>query len=160
MKNDKAINEYWYKGAVQQSIDEPESLFFTISTDTPDTLTVTRAILKSDSEGQTVPVAVVGAHMKYDLLTITELFQKLRLNNDKYDYDVEEELDCTDNSVVCYVLDTEGYVVFAKEEDNIGKFIGQVDKMIGDAFTEDYPDYEAGKLRNWIQSIGFLSDKR
>ena len=98
--------------------------------------------------------------MKYDLFTITELFQKLRLNNNKYDYNVKEELDCTDNSVVCYVLDTEGYVVFAKEKDNIGKFIGQVDKMIGDAITEDYPDYEAGKLRNWIQSIGFLSDKR
>lgn len=172
-KNDKAIDEYWYKGAVQQSIEEPESFFFTISTDSPDIVTVTSAILKTDTNETMAPIAVVGAHINYD-----ELAKIMRRFSVNWISEFEDELECVNDSIVCYFLDTDGYVVFAKEKGNVGKFIGQVDNLIVEAFNQEFPAkevincskdercdgikrfFEFPSFSSWTLTQGFLSDKR
>merc|ERR1711915_837665 len=176
-KNDKAIDEYWYKGAVQQSVEVPESFFFTISTDSPDIVTVTTAILKNDTNEITAPVAVVGAHINYDELA--KIFRRFNVN---WISEFEDELECVNDSLVCYFLDTDGYVVFAKEKGIVGKFIGQVDNLIEEAFNQEFPVkevigeyikcskdercdgikrlFEFPPFSSWTSTQGFLSDKR
>jgi len=177
MKNDKAIDEYWYKGAVQQSVEEPESFFFTISPELPDIVTVATAILKTVTNTKTAPAAVVGAHINYDELA--KIMTRFSVN---WIREVEDELNCANDSIACYFLDTDGYVVFAKEKSNVGKFIGQVDNLIEEAFNQEFPAkevieehrdcskdsrcdrikrlFEFPSFSSWTLTQGFLSDKR
>ena len=70
MENNRAIDEIWYKRAVEYHYRSKESYVISVPLTTgdnpPTVVTVSHAIFKKRDDGQEAPAAVVGAQLDYD----------------------------------------------------------------------------------------------
>ncbi|XP_011334434.1 voltage-dependent calcium channel subunit alpha-2/delta-3 isoform X3 [Ooceraea biroi] len=131
----RAIDEVWYKRAVEQYYILPESFVFSVpiqnGAGNTTLVTASRAIF-IENERAKAPVAVVGYQFQYSALQA--LFQNTTFNCDisnKQQAGSSSKQDscykhCGDDGWACYLIDNHGYVVVAEDDDDAGKFFGEV----------------------------------
>ncbi|XP_049864524.1 voltage-dependent calcium channel subunit alpha-2/delta-3 isoform X3 [Schistocerca gregaria] len=130
--NRRAIDEVWYKRAVDQHNIEPESFVFSVPFDigsVPKTLVTATHAVFVESKGHQAPAAVVGLQFQHSTLAAHFLNITATCSNCKKTC-VSDELDC-------YVLDNNGFIIISESLDNTGKFFGQIDGTIMDSLVQD-----------------------
>merc|ERR1719342_572429 len=156
--NNEATDEVWYKRAVEYHYNNPSSFVFSVPFDIGDTrptlVTATHAIFKEEN-GQKAPAAVVGVHIDYD--KFEKNFMKVTTGAEGHGYKTNsgEFLSCKNESIECYVLDNNGFVVVSEDPSNIGKFFGEIDGTILKSLEQNHVfkkikifDYQAICLEN------------
>jgi len=130
--NNKAIDEVWYKRAVDYHYNNPTSFVFSVPFDIgdkrPTTVTATHAIFK-EMGGIKAPAAVVGVQIDYD--KFTETFKKITEGDEN-----NSGMSCKDEAIECYVLDNNGFVVISEDPLNTGTFFGEIDGTILNSLEE------------------------
>lgn len=146
--NKRAIDETWYKRAVEQHFIDPNSFVFSVPFDAAnknDTLvTATHAIFHKEN-GKSAPAAVVG--FQFQLSAMIATFRN-KTNGCS-------DIACANCELECFVLDDSGYVVVSNELADIGKFFGEIRgssmrKMVHDNIYKEVRIYD-------YQSICFIN---
>lgn len=139
----RAVNEPWYKGAIFQNIQDPNSISVTVPWEAgPDAIvTVSIGIFPKDG-GKTAPAAVVGFQMP--MRDFHKRFIELTTPSSNW------TVNCNETWIDCYLLDQNGYVVISDAHDKTGQFMGTqegpvMNSMVGQGLynpVEIY-DYQA-----------------
>ncbi|XP_031833881.1 voltage-dependent calcium channel subunit straightjacket isoform X2 [Nomia melanderi] len=121
----KAIDEVWYKRAVEQHYVNPDSFVFSVpideeGADNTTIVTASRAIFIG-SQGTKAPVAVVGFQFQHTALQ--GLFQNITYNCEGQG---NCHAHCGADKWACYLIDNNGYVIAAEDETDAGKFFGEL----------------------------------
>ncbi|XP_008550287.1 voltage-dependent calcium channel subunit alpha-2/delta-3 isoform X1 [Microplitis demolitor] len=121
----RAIDEIWYKRAVEQYYVQPDSFVFSVplddeGADNTTLVTASRAIFIGEGNAK-APAAVVGFQFQHTALQ--KLFHNITSTCDKA---INCPRNCNDSSLACYLIDNNGYIIAAKQESDAGKFFGQV----------------------------------
>lgn len=140
-----AIEEIWYKAAVLQHVVNNESLVIStplpilddIIKDVPSvenedgdiTITASHAIFYKDGMYIT-PASVVGFEYSY------EHFYSRFLELTRTSWDGIKELSCEGKGYECYVIDSSGYVVLARDKELVGQFFGEVNPYVMQSFLD------------------------
>lgn len=120
--NNRAINEVWYRRAVEQINVNITNFVYSIplnrqENNTDDLMvTVSHAVFQKDG-GKLAPVAVTGLKFKY------ESFEDIAWN---IIGNVQYEQYCSANKLFCYILDEHGYVMLSDDELDVGRSLGRV----------------------------------
>ncbi|XP_019696116.1 voltage-dependent calcium channel subunit alpha-2/delta-3 isoform X6 [Harpegnathos saltator] len=124
----KAVDEVWYKRAVEQYYVQPESFVFSVpiddeGADNTTLVTASRAIFiaSSTGKGMKAPAAVVGFQFQHTALQA--LFQNITFNCETL---TNCHKHCGDEGWACYLIDNNGYIIAAEDETDAGKFFGKV----------------------------------
>ncbi|XP_020293161.1 voltage-dependent calcium channel subunit alpha-2/delta-3 isoform X2 [Pseudomyrmex gracilis] len=120
----RAIDEVWYKRAVEQYYVNPDSFVYSVplddeGADNTTLVTASRAIFIGIK--QKAPVAVVGFQFQHTALQA--LFQNITFNCEGHSNCYKH---CGDNSWACYLVDNNGYIIAAEDEADAGRFFGEV----------------------------------
>jgi len=122
--NNEATDEVWYKRAVDYHYNNPQSFVFSVPFDIgdkrPTQVMATHAIFKGKGNRK-APAGVVGVEINYDH------FRDTFMNTTNKD---GGPLSCASDSVECYVVDNNGFVVISEDKLNTGKFFGEIDGTI------------------------------
>ncbi|XP_023323136.1 voltage-dependent calcium channel subunit alpha-2/delta-3 isoform X8 [Eurytemora carolleeae] len=128
--NNEATDEVWYKRAVEYHYNNPQSFVFSVPFDIgdkrPTQVTATHAIFKGKGSRK-APAAVVGVQIDYEKFRDTFM---LVANKDN-------ALSCNDNTIECYVLDNNGFVVISEDKLNTGKFFGEIDGTVLNSLVQN-----------------------
>ncbi|XP_014615597.1 PREDICTED: voltage-dependent calcium channel subunit alpha-2/delta-3, partial [Polistes canadensis] len=121
----RAIDEVWYKRAVEQHYVQPESFVFSVpideeGADNTTLVTASRAIFIGNGKVK-APVAVVGFQFQHTALQ--GLFQNITFNCEGLGNCYKH---CGNDSWACYLIDNNGYIIAAENECEAGKFFGEV----------------------------------
>ncbi|XP_076283344.1 voltage-dependent calcium channel subunit straightjacket isoform X10 [Lasioglossum baleicum] len=121
----KAIDEVWYKRAVEQNYVQPESFVFSVpideeGADNTTLVTASRAIF-IESQATKAPAAVVGFQFQHTALQ--GLFQNITASCEGLGNCVTH---CGAENWACYLVDNNGYVIAAEDEADAGKFFGEL----------------------------------
>lgn len=120
--NKKAIDELWYKRAVEQHFVDPNSFVYSVPFDAAnrnDTL-VTGSHAVFHKEGNKMsPAAVVGFQFQHSAMLAS-------FRNTTSNCADASCLNCASDDFECFVLDDNGYIVIAPELSDTGKFFGEV----------------------------------
>ena len=120
--NKKAIDEIWYKRAVEQHFIEPNSFVYAVPFDAAnrnDTLvTATHAVFHKENT-KFAPAAVVGFQFQHSAM-IT-LFKNITSSCSD-----SSCLNCGSDDFECFVLDDNGYVIVSPDLGDTGRFFGDV----------------------------------
>ncbi|XP_043672455.1 voltage-dependent calcium channel subunit alpha-2/delta-3 isoform X1 [Vespula pensylvanica] len=121
----KAIDEVWYKRAVEQHYVQPESFVFSVpiddeGADNTTLVTASRAIFIGNGKTK-APVAVVGFQFQHTALQ--GLFQNITFNCEGLGNCYKH---CGNDSWACYLIDNNGYIIAAEDEIDAGRFFGEV----------------------------------
>ncbi|KAG9433939.1 voltage-dependent calcium channel subunit alpha-2/delta-3 precursor [Apis mellifera carnica] len=120
----RAIDEVWYKRAVEQYYVQPESFVFSVpideGADNTTLVTASRAIF-IDTERAKAPVAVVGFQFQHTALQ--GLFQNITFSCEGSG---KCHTHCGADNWACYLIDNNGYVIAAKDKSDAGKFFGEL----------------------------------
>ncbi|XP_046416365.1 voltage-dependent calcium channel subunit alpha-2/delta-3 isoform X2 [Neodiprion fabricii] len=123
----RAIDEVWYKRAVEQYYVQPDSFVFSVpiddaGADNETFVTASHAIFIGKMKA---PAAVVGFQFKHSKLQ--SLFRNIT-------YSCEGlgncQRSCEDEGLHCYLVDNNGYVVAGENSSDAGKFFGQINKHV------------------------------
>ncbi|XP_012275894.1 voltage-dependent calcium channel subunit alpha-2/delta-3 isoform X2 [Orussus abietinus] len=119
----RAIDEVWYKRAVEQHYVQPDSFVFSVpidetGADNNTLVTASRAIFISKKQAK-APAAVVGFQFLHSAL------QSLFLNI-TYNCENNCQRHCGDETLACYLVDNNGFVIAAEDEGDAGRFFGEV----------------------------------
>ncbi|KAL6434662.1 hypothetical protein ACFW04_006181 [Cataglyphis niger] len=122
----RAIDEVWYKRAVEQYYVNWDSFVFSVpiddlGSDNTTLVTASRAIFIVKDKMK-APIAVVGFQFQHTALQA--LFQNITFSCEGLDRNCNRH--CGDDSWECYLLDNNGFIVAAKKEKDAGKFFGEV----------------------------------
>jgi len=119
--NNEATDEVWYKRAVEYHYNNPQAFVFSVPFDIgdkrPTQATATHTIFKG--KGRKAPAAVVGVQIDYTHFRNTFM-------NATSSKKGGDKISCEDDSVECYVLDNNGFVVISEDKLNTGKFFGEI----------------------------------
>ncbi|XP_067002670.2 voltage-dependent calcium channel subunit alpha-2/delta-3 [Anabrus simplex] len=130
--NRRAIDEVWYKRAVDQYNIEPDSFVFSVPFDAganPKTLVTATHAIFVESKGHKAPAAVVGLQFQHATLAAHFLNITSACNGCKKN--------CASEDLDCYVLDNNGFIIISENAENTGKFFGQIDGTIMDSLVQD-----------------------
>lgn len=120
--NKKAIDEIWYRRAVDQHFIEPNSFVYAVPFDASnknDTLvTATHAVFHKENS-KSAPAAVVGFQFQHSAMYA--LFRNITGNCAD-----STCMNCASDDFECFVLDDNGYVIVSPELSDTGKFFGEV----------------------------------
>ncbi|XP_022196904.2 voltage-dependent calcium channel subunit alpha-2/delta-3 isoform X3 [Nilaparvata lugens] len=124
-ENRRAIDEVWYKRAVDQHAIIADSYVYSVpfeadieEDDRRDiVVTATRAVF-IETRGKKAPAAVIGVQLKHSAL------QSLFINITYTCKDCKKT--CSSDDVNCYVIDNNGYVVLSEEPRDTGRFFGEL----------------------------------
>ena len=123
--NNKAIEETWYKRAVDYHRINPKAFVFSVPFDVgrkKTEVTATYAIMVGKGN-QKAPAAVAGMQIDYDRFR-QEFFNRTKNM-------------CGQNTdLACYVIDNNGFVVISDDAVHTGKFFGEVDGSILDSLIQ------------------------
>ncbi|XP_068916556.1 voltage-dependent calcium channel subunit alpha-2/delta-3 isoform X1 [Tenebrio molitor] len=133
--NVKAMDETWYKRAVDQHSIEPESFVFSVPFDSNlqenPLITATHAVFV-EHNGHRAPAAVVG--LQYQHSTLASLFLNI---TSKCTGTSSCTKTCASKELDCYVLDNNGFVIISEKTEHTGQFFGQIDGTIMDSLVQD-----------------------
>lgn len=125
-KNKRAIDETWYKRAVEQHFIEPNSFVYAVPFDAAnksDTLvTATHAIFHKENS-KSAPAAVIG--FQFQQTSMAGLFKNITSSCS----DGPGCVTCASDDYECFVLDDNGYVLISDPKEDpgvVGKFFGEV----------------------------------
>ncbi|XP_016957389.1 voltage-dependent calcium channel subunit alpha-2/delta-3 isoform X4 [Drosophila biarmipes] len=125
--NTRAIDEVWYKRAVDQHFVREESFVYSVPFDAGESnseilVTASHAIFHNEG-GKTAPAAVVGFQFQHSALY--KLFHNITGNA------------CAVDDKDCYILDNNGYVVISTRVHETGRFFGEVNGAIMKRLLEE-----------------------
>nr|CAD7262603.1 unnamed protein product [Timema shepardi] len=130
--NRRAIDEVWYKRAVDHYSIEPDSFVFSVPFDAgahgKPLVTATHAVFV-DHKGHRAPAAVVGLQFQHSTLAAHFLNITSTCSGCKKTC-ASEELDC-------YVLDNNGFIILSESAEHTGRFFGHIDGTIMDSLVQD-----------------------
>ncbi|XP_021912831.1 voltage-dependent calcium channel subunit alpha-2/delta-3 isoform X5 [Zootermopsis nevadensis] len=130
--NLRAIDEVWYKRAVDQYAVESKSFVYSVPFDAASSsrpsVTATHAVFV-EHKGHQAPAAVVGLQFQHATLMAHFLNITSTCSGCKKTC-ASEELDC-------YVLDNNGFIILSETAYHTGKFFGQIDGTIMDSLVQD-----------------------
>ncbi|XP_033217847.1 voltage-dependent calcium channel subunit alpha-2/delta-3 isoform X2 [Belonocnema kinseyi] len=126
-KYPRAIDEIWYKRAVEQHYVHPESFVFSVPilkdakdfVDNSTLVTASRAVFVGGAAK--APVGVVGFQFLHSALQ--SLFQNI---THTCDGTVNCARNCSDKNLACYLVDNHGYIIAANNDKDSGRFFGEV----------------------------------
>ncbi|KAJ8872181.1 hypothetical protein PR048_025783 [Dryococelus australis] len=133
--NNKAIDELWYKRAVEQNEMEPESFVFSVPFNSGlknDTLVTASNTIFVTSNAHSAPAAVVGFQFQH--LSLHTLFKNITHSCDLGNLCSST---CSSENLDCYVLDNNGFVVVGENLAHTGMFFGQVHSHIMERLVEE-----------------------
>jgi voltage-dependent calcium channel alpha-2/delta-3 len=120
--NKKAIDEIWYRRAVEQHFIEANSFVYAVPFDAAnknDTLvTATHAVFHKENS-KSAPAAVVGFQFQHSAMYT--LFRNITGNCAD-----STCMNCASDDFECFVLDDNGYVIVSPDLSDTGKFFGEV----------------------------------
>ncbi|XP_076165059.1 voltage-dependent calcium channel subunit straightjacket isoform X2 [Ptiloglossa arizonensis] len=121
----RAIDEVWYKRAVEQHYIQSESFVFSVpidkeGADNTTLVTASRAIFIESPKGK-APAAVVGFQFQHTALQ--GLFQNITFSCEGLG---SCHTHCGAENWACYLIDNNGYVIAAEDESDAGKFFGEI----------------------------------
>lgn len=123
--NNKAIEEVWYKRAVDYHIINPHAFVYSVPFDVgrkKTQVTASHAIMVGKGN-QKAAAAVAGMQIDY------EKFRQMFFN--------ETKRSCgKDGDLACYVIDNNGFVLISDDPVHTGKFFGEVDGTILDSLIQ------------------------
>jgi len=127
--NAKAIDELWYKRAVDYHFKSPDSFLFSVPHDLqnhqmPIIVTASIAIIKEEGNKK-APAGVVGVQIDHEKFTSAFMDVTNEYKNGK-------KISCQNESQdqECYVLDNNGFVLISRNQTNVGKFFGEIEGKI------------------------------
>ncbi|XP_060826223.1 voltage-dependent calcium channel subunit alpha-2/delta-3 isoform X1 [Bombus pascuorum] len=120
----RAIDEVWYKRAVEQHYVNSDSFVFSVpideeGADNATLVTASRAIFIG-TDKEKAPAAVVGFQFQHTALQA--LFQNITFSCKGG----EKCTDCAADNWACYLIDDNGYVIAAEDKSDAGKFFGEL----------------------------------
>ncbi|XP_012158021.1 voltage-dependent calcium channel subunit alpha-2/delta-3 isoform X4 [Ceratitis capitata] len=115
-QNKRAIDEMWYKRAVDQHFVHKDSFVYSVPFDAGDlgeeiTVTASNAVFHTES-AKSAPAAVVGFQFHHSALD--KLFRNITGNG------------CAVEDRECYVIDNNGFIIISPYRQEIGKFFGEI----------------------------------
>ncbi|KAH8398224.1 hypothetical protein KR222_006390, partial [Zaprionus bogoriensis] len=125
--NKRAIDEIWYKRAVDQYFVHKESFVYSVPYDSGEgdseiIVTASNAIFHNESS-KTAPAAVVGFQFQHSALY--KLFHNITGNA------------CAVDDKDCYILDNNGYVIISTRVHETGRFFGEINGAIMKRLVEE-----------------------
>ncbi|XP_076233881.1 ca[2+] channel Muscle-specific alpha2/delta subunit isoform X2 [Calliopsis andreniformis] len=144
----RAVNEPWYKGAIFQNNQDPNSIFITVPWEAGSDaiVTVSIGVFPKDG-GKTAPAAVVGfqmpmRHFYNRFIELTSLSSNWTVN-------------CAHIWIDCYLLDQNGYVVISEAHNDTGQFMGTQEgavmhSMVGQGL---YNPVEIYDYQAWCEEV-------
>ncbi|XP_023033749.1 voltage-dependent calcium channel subunit alpha-2/delta-3 isoform X8 [Drosophila willistoni] len=125
--NKRAIDEIWYKRAVDQHFIREESFVYSVPFDAGESnseilVTASHAIFHNEG-GKSAPAAVVGFQFQHSALY--KLFHNITGNA------------CAVDDKDCYILDNNGYVIISSRQHETGRFFGEVNGAIMKRLVEE-----------------------
>ncbi|XP_050524029.1 voltage-dependent calcium channel subunit alpha-2/delta-3 isoform X2 [Daktulosphaira vitifoliae] len=134
--NSRAIDEVWYKRAIDQHSVEPESFTFSVpfnsgtGLDRP-LITATHAMFV-ENKGHRAAAAVVGIQFQHSsiashFINITSTCTGM----------TGCKKTCASDDLDCYVLDNNGFIIISEQSHHTGQFFGQTDGTIMDSLVQD-----------------------
>nr|XP_018906930.1 PREDICTED: voltage-dependent calcium channel subunit alpha-2/delta-3 isoform X2 [Bemisia tabaci] len=134
--NRKAIDETWYKRAVDQHTIEPESFVFSVpfnARDDPKTLVTATHAVFVESKGHRAPAAVVGLQFQHS--SLASHFKNITSTCTGAGTSCKKT--CASEDLDCYVLDNNGFIILSEKPEHTGMFFGQADGTIMDSLVQD-----------------------
>ncbi|KAM7358603.1 voltage-dependent calcium channel subunit straightjacket isoform 2-T2 [Cochliomyia hominivorax] len=125
--NNKAIDEIWYKRAVDQHFVREESFVYSVPFDAGETaaetlVTASHAVFHTEG-GKSAPAAVVGFQFQHSALI--KLFRNITGNA------------CNVDDKDCYVLDNNGFIILSPSRHETGRFFGEINGAIMHRLLEE-----------------------
>ncbi|XP_017839483.1 voltage-dependent calcium channel subunit alpha-2/delta-3 isoform X1 [Drosophila busckii] len=125
--NKRAIDEIWYKRAVDQYFVNKESFVYSVPFDAGESeseiiVTASNAIFHNES-AKSAPAAVVGFQFQHS--AFYKLFHNITGNA------------CAVDDKDCYILDNNGFVIISTRVHETGKFFGEVNGAIMKRLVEE-----------------------
>lgn len=120
--NKKAIDEIWYRRAVEQHFIEQDSFVYAVPFDAAnrnDTLVTGSHAVFHKENNKFAPAAVVGFQFQHSAMHA--LFRNITGSCSD-----SSCLNCASDDFECFVLDDNGYVIVSPEHSDTGKFFGEV----------------------------------
>ncbi|XP_076666835.1 ca[2+] channel Muscle-specific alpha2/delta subunit isoform X2 [Andrena cerasifolii] len=144
----RAVNEPWYKGAIFQNIQDPNSIAVTVPWEAGSDAIVTASIgIFPKDGGKTAPAAVIGfqIHMR-DLYNRFIALTSLSRNS---------SMNCSHNWTNCYLLDQNGYVVISKANKTSGQFMGTQEGAVMNSMVQQglYNPIEIYDYQAWCEEV-------
>ncbi|KAG5878484.1 hypothetical protein JTB14_003170 [Gonioctena quinquepunctata] len=145
MLHNKAIDEIWYKRAVEHHYVDPNNFIYSVPHYTGNSshsfVTVSRAIFKEEGSRK-APVAVVGYQFYHSALH--SLFTKITSSCG----DMSCKRTCDSEELHCLVLDDNGYVIVSDDSRETGFFFGKIRSDIMSQLVEE-GIYKATKMYDY-----------
>lgn len=133
--NSRAMDEVWYKRAVDQHAIEPESFVFSVPFDVGNkgkpVVTATHAVFV-EHEGHRAPAAVVGLQYLHSSLASHFINITSACTGPSVCHKT-----CASDELDCYVLDNNGFIIISENYEHTGMFFGQIDGTIMDSLVQD-----------------------
>ncbi|XP_017785728.1 PREDICTED: voltage-dependent calcium channel subunit alpha-2/delta-3 isoform X2 [Nicrophorus vespilloides] len=133
--NVRAMDETWYKRAVDQHAVEPESFVFSVPFDVAShekpLVTATHAVFV-EHKGHRAAAAVVG--LQYQHATLASHFINI---TSACTGSSACKKTCASEELDCYILDNNGFIIISENHDHTGRFFGQIDGTIMDSLVQD-----------------------
>ncbi|KAJ8982828.1 hypothetical protein NQ317_010449 [Molorchus minor] len=125
--NVRAMDETWYKRAVDQHSIEPESFVYSVPFDVGNygkpLVTATHAVFVEHKRAQSSSSSCWSTISTYDFgCTLGSSSCRTTCASDKLD---------------CYVLDNNGFIIISENNEHTGRFFGQIDGTIMDSLVQD-----------------------
>lgn len=120
--NKKAIDETWYKRAVEQHFIDSNSFVYAVPFDAQnrnDTLVTGSHAVFHKENSKFAPAAVVGFQFQHSAMST--LFKNITGSCGD-----SSCMNCGSDDFECFVLDDNGYVIVSPEMSDTGKFFGEV----------------------------------
>ncbi|RZF45628.1 hypothetical protein LSTR_LSTR010579 [Laodelphax striatellus] len=133
--NRRAVDEVWYKRAVDQHSIEPESFVFSVPFNAGNSektlVTATHAVFV-EHKGHRAPAAVIGIQFQHSALA-SHFINVTSACTVKTGC----KKTCASADLDCYVLDNNGFIILSEKAEQTGMFFGQADGTIMDSLVQD-----------------------
>ncbi|XP_064082141.1 voltage-dependent calcium channel subunit alpha-2/delta-3-like isoform X5 [Macrobrachium nipponense] len=141
--HNRAIDEVWYKRAVDYYEQDPLAYVYSVpfdaaTQDPGDVLVVaTRAIFIEENNSKKAPAAVVGVTIKHS--QFVEYFINETSKCPSYpsrDNGCKDGKTCSSPHLDCYLLDDNGFIIASDKKDSTGKFFGTIEGTIMESLVQ------------------------
>ncbi|XP_047483058.1 voltage-dependent calcium channel subunit alpha-2/delta-3-like isoform X3 [Penaeus chinensis] len=141
--HNRAIDEVWYKRAVDYYEEDPDAYVYSVPFDAAaqnpeDVLvTATRAIFIEENRHRKAPAAVVGVTIKHQ--KFVEYFTNETYKCPSYpsrDSSCKNAKTCESVYLDCYLLDDNGFIIASEKNEHTGKFFGTLEGTIMESLVQ------------------------
>lgn len=141
--HNRAIDEVWYKRAVDYYEEDPDAYVYSVPFDAaaqnPEEVlvTATRAIFIEENRHRKAPAAVVGVTIQHQ--KFIEYFTNETYKCPSYpsrDSSCKNAKTCESVYLDCYLLDDNGFIIASEKNEHTGKFFGTLEGTIMESLVQ------------------------